>query len=124
MAASVADIARLRRMVAEPGVDTYLDTDLSAVIERYPLVDVEGREPTHIDWVATYDLHNAASELWSDKAALLVTEFDFSADGANYSRSQAYAQAMKMVAHHNSRRASVGHVLRTTFEEDPVWPTA
>jgi hypothetical protein len=124
MAATAAQVWRLRRMVAESDDTTYADSDLAEAIERYPLPDSEQRDPDHLDWVATYDLHAAAAEVWQEKAAALSTAYDFNADGAVYSRSQMHEQALKQARWHNSRRAAVGARLITTFEEATEWPTA
>lgn len=117
MAASSDDVARLRRMVNEPTAATYTDDDLSAYIERYPCIDDQGLRPFYIDqttsppsrtetigWMPTYDLNYAASDLWAEKAAILSQDYDFSADGGKYDRSQAYEQAMKQSRFYLSRR--------------------
>ncbi len=44
MAASAEQIARLRRMVAEPTTATYTDDDLAAYIAAHPLMDANGRK--------------------------------------------------------------------------------
>ena len=118
MSATAAQIARLRRMVAEPDETTYLDTDLAGYIEDYPLVDERGEEPYTWDtstepptqddndnWIATYDLNAAAADIWEEKAATLAQDFDFSADGASFSRSQAYEQMMRSARYYRSRRS-------------------
>ena len=118
MAASVEMISRLRRMVNESGSETYADADIQAAIERYPLTDALGEDPTVRNyattppvlsanpyWTATYDLNAAASDIWSEKAAILAQDFDFQADGASYTRSQAYEQAMKQARYYRSRRS-------------------
>lgn len=117
MAATAAQVSQLRRMVAESTEATYTDEALAAVIERYPLLDAHGlaaytwdyttTPPTqdeNEDWIPTYDLHAAAAEVWQEKAALLAGNFDFSADGASFSRSQAYQMAMKQSRFHMARR--------------------
>jgi hypothetical protein len=104
MAATAAMITRLRRWVAEPTEDTYTDEILSDIIERYPVLDDDGYGPDDDDWTATYDLHAAAAEVWEEKAASLVGNYDFSADGSSFHRSQAYDQAMLQVRHHRARR--------------------
>lgn len=107
-----ADIARMRRMIAEPTADNYTDDVLSETIERYPIADVTGEQPLDEDgiansaWTATYDMNAAAAELWAEKAATLATRFDFSADGASFQRSQAAAQARQMAAFYRSRRTA------------------
>ena len=117
MAASAAEVARLRRMVGEPTTTTYSDDDLEGYIERYPLEDARGEYPTvesettpgtleeNPDWTATYDLNAAAAEIWAEKAATLAQDYDFKADNANYKRSQAYEQAMKQSRYYQSRRS-------------------
>lgn len=108
MAASADNIRQLRRMVAEPTEDTYTDTDLTAYIERYPLMDTAGNDPDETDWTATYDLHAAASDLWTEKASCAASSYDTSTDFSRQYKSQAHAQMLKMARHHLSRRAIVG----------------
>lgn len=104
MAATAAQIARLRRMIAEPEETTYLDDDLASYIEAVPVFDADGNEPSDEGWTATYDLNGVASQLWEEKAAAAAADFDFSADGGNYSRSQVAANCMKMARRFASKR--------------------
>lgn len=107
MAATAADIASLRRMVADTGTPSeYSDDDLRACIERYPLPDAAGRQPGVAGWVATYDLHAAAADIWQQKAGALAGCYDFDADGARFARSQAYEHALTMARHYRARRAA------------------
>jgi hypothetical protein len=120
MAATAAQIARIRRMTALAVDDaTYTDTLLATFIESYPLVDANGLEwyifdyttyPPHqdanTDWVATYDLFAAAADVYDEKAATLATKHDFSADGASMSMSQQHAQAQQMARFYRSRRSA------------------
>jgi hypothetical protein len=108
---TAAQIAQLRRMVAEPSSDNgYTDTVLSETIARCPVADAAGELPAAANgsansvWTPTYDLNAAAAEVWREKVAALAAAFDFSADGASYQRSQAAAQAMRMVQFYQSRR--------------------
>ena len=118
MSATAAQIARLRRMVAEPDDTTYDDTTLGSYIETYPLVDERGEEPYTWDtstepptqddndnWIDTYDLNAAAADIWEEKAASLAQDFDFSSDGARFDRSQAYEQMMRSARYYRSRRS-------------------
>lgn len=105
MSATAAMIARVRRMVNEPDDTTYDDDAIAEFIEAYPLLDSDGNEPDEEDWEATYDLNAAAADIWAEKAAVLAGDFDFSADGGNYSRSQAYEHAMQMSRYYRARRA-------------------
>lgn len=105
MAASESDVRRLRRMVNEQGAGSgYNDVDLMDMIEVYPLPDAAGNEPGESDWAATYDLHAAASDIWTEKAAAPAQDYDFVADGGNYSRSQVHQQYMQMARYHAARR--------------------
>jgi hypothetical protein len=111
MTVAAADIARLRRMVAEPTTTTYSDSVLSETIARYPVRDADGLAPTDTDWTATYDLNAAASDVWSEKAAALATAFDFTADGGSFQRSQSAKQAQLMASYYRSRRYARSVVL-------------
>ena len=120
MATSVtaAQIAQLRRLVDEPLATTYSDELLTTMIEAHPTVDELGTipytwsiatdPPTKIStpgWIPTYDLNVAAADIWAEKAAVLARDYDFSADGAQYSRSQAYQQAMAQSRYYRGRRS-------------------
>lgn len=106
MAATAAQIAQLRRMVAEPTTTTYDDDALTAYIEARPLVDSLGRTPDHDDWDGTYDLNGAASAIWEEKAAALADKYDVNADGADLARSQRFEHACKMARRYSARRAT------------------
>lgn len=120
MGASLAQIDRLRRLVNEPyNSSTYDDLLLTEMLEAHPLPDSDGRAPDDEEWDSTsLDVWAAAADIWAEKAAALAGEFDFGADGANYSRSQAYEHARKQAAFCASRRAARGVRLRgiTTAE--------
>ena len=118
MAATAAMAARLRKMVDEPTEATYDDDLIDDYIEAYALLDVLGNDPYEIDfstepptlserdeWIPTYDLNAAARDIWEEKAAAIAEDFDFSADGGKYSRSQKFEQYMKKARHYGSRRS-------------------
>lgn len=105
MSATDTMIARLRRMVLEPDASNGYDDDvLAAVIEQYPLLDADGNDSSSDDWTASYDLHAAARDVLEEKAAVVAGDFDFSADGGNYQRSQVYQQLMNLAHYHAARR--------------------
>lgn len=138
MTATAAQVAQLRRMVNESGAETYADTDLEDIIEAYPCLDARGEEPgdwdtstspptwdANEDWIPTYDLSAAAAAIWEEKAAILAQDFDFNADGGDYTRSQTYEQAMKQARYYRSRRrpGTVTLVMHPKPDEssDPGW---
>jgi len=120
MAATAAQIAQLRRMVGESDIlDPYTDGVLTTYIESYPVMDERGEAPYTWDtstepptqdendnWIDTYDLHAAAADVWEEKAATVSVDFDFSADGGKYTRSQVYGQYMAAARMHKARRYS------------------
>ena len=119
MTATAAQIAELRRMTAEPTTTTYSDVLLTAFIERYPRIDANGEDPfewdtsttpptrdDNDDWTATYDLNAAAADVWTEKASAAAADFDFTADGGTYHRSQRYEQYMKQARYHRSRASA------------------
>lgn len=118
MAATAEQIIRLRRMAGEENSNDYSDALLAGFIERYPLVDALGNDPWEVDtttdpvsvttndeWSATYDLNAAAADVWSEKAGGLAGNFDFSAGGQTFNRSQAYEMYMKQSRYYRARRA-------------------
>ena len=105
MAASAEQIARLRLMIAEPTATAYTDEVLGGRIEENPKPDADGYLPEDEGWVETYDLNRTASQIWTEKAAALAGAYDVNADGANYSRNQKYANAVKMAGLYASRSA-------------------
>lgn len=117
MSATAAQIGRLRRMTGETDSTTYDDETFAEYVERYAMTDARGEEPYTWDtstdpptqddndrWIPTYDLHAAAADIWEEKASSLSQDYDFSADGATFNRSQSYEQAMKQARFHRSRR--------------------
>jgi hypothetical protein len=120
MSATAEQIGRLRRMVAEAGDEVYTDVALAAVIETYPLVDTGGYAPADTGWTATYDLPAAAAAVWAEKAAALAGDFDFSADGATFHRSQVYEQAAAQMRFWLARRS----VRSLTMRPEPRYPLA
>lgn len=105
-------------MVAEPATTTYSDALLTTIIEGYAVLDDLGRMPIYWTytlppvatlnpyWVARFDLNAAAAQIWEEKAAVPAADYDFSADGGNFSRSQVYEQCMKQARHYRARRAA------------------
>ena len=115
-------ISKLRLMIAESDDSIYTDTVLEEYIKSYPLIDVNGEEPTYLDygtqpptitdnpdWIPTYDLNAAAAEIWDEKAAGLQSKYDFSADGGSYSVKQAFDNAVKMAAKYRGRSSASSH---------------
>lgn len=95
MAASVTDVSLVRLKINEQNDERFVDAQIEDIIEQFPVRDKGGLLPEDEDWQPTYDLNRAASELWLMKAGLFSQDYDFQADGASYTRSQMYEQALK-----------------------------
>ena len=105
-------IDQLRRMVAEPTQDTYTDSMLGSYLARYPLPDGTGALPTDTAWTGAWDSALAAAEIWNEKAAAFAADFDFSADGGDYKRSQVYKQMLDIARTFRARRQTGALVLK------------
>ena len=117
MTVTAVQIAQMRRMTAEPTASTYSDDLLEDIIELYPTIDELGTMPyywtqtggvptqtTNANWIPTYNLNLAAAQIWDEKAAAISNQYDFKADGGDYSRSQAYKHASEQAKYYRSRR--------------------
>lgn len=127
MTATAEQIFQLRLLVDEPDdAAPYNEERLAALIEAEARLDPRGEAPGVWDastapptwvanaaWIPTYDLHAAAAAVWEEKAAVLAQDYDFSADGGDYSRSQAYRQAVQQAHYHRSRRMAQTMAART-----------
>lgn len=119
MAANSSHIVRIRRMVAEPNDDNGYTTDvLAEIIEQYPLADANGVAPGESGWVATYDLHAAAAEIWTEKAASRADNMDFSADGSRFDHADQYENAMKMARYYAARRAPGSIIVENKYPSE------
>ena len=105
-------IDQLRRMVAEPSQDTYTDDLLTAYLTRYPLPDASGYTSDDTAWAGAWDANAAAADVWEEKAAAFAADYDFSADGGDYKRSQAHANMLQMARTYRGRRRTSALVLK------------
>lgn len=113
MVITLEQIDRLRRMVAEPTSDTYTDAMLEDYLTRYPLPDSDGE-------LTLIDFNLAAAQVWEEKAAAVAGDYDFTADGGSYQRSQVYAQMMATARGFRSRRKTSALVLTAQPPPDAV----
>lgn len=124
-----ADVFQFRAMIAEMGEATYSDSVLIDTIARYPLPDAAGNWPfltsgsANTAWTGTYDLAAAAADVWSEKAASKAGNFDFTADGATYHKSQQYEQYSKEARKWRARRAPGNYtaVVYPTIPSTELW---
>lgn len=97
-------VAATSRPVLDPAV-------VSALLDANPQEDRTGRGPTDTLWEGTWDLNAAAAEGWRMKAGKVAGDFNFSADGASYSKADVLAHCLEM----ESRYASMSHGVMNTL---------
>jgi hypothetical protein len=122
---TAAQIAQLRRLIAEPTTTTYSDALLIDAIMLYPHMDEYGETQydddgyINADWTPTYDLNAAAADVWNEKASAVAHRVDFSADGGKYSMSNQFEQYMKQARYFRSRRMpSTARMVKSPQEWD------
>lgn len=128
-----ATIAKLRRMIAEPGGTIYSDEVLKDYIYECPVQDTIGRQPLLNNssdvtltptyeptiswsqvWLPTWDLNLVAANIWQEKAAALaVVNFNMSGDGQSFSLDQRVQQAERQERHYRARRNPKTTFLKT-----------
>jgi len=132
---TAAMISQVRRMVNEVTVTTYDDDSITTYIAAYPRIDERGEKPYSFDtstdpptrednddWMSTFCLHSAASDIWEEKAAAVADQFDFGADGGDFTRSQKYGQYMAQARSYRSRRAATTiNLIRDTRTIPSEW---
>lgn len=91
--------------VASTSRPTLDATTVGALLDAYPMRDTDGRAPTDDGWVGTWDLNAAAAEGWRMKAGKVAGDFNFSADGASYSKADVLAHCLEM----ESKYAALSH---------------
>lgn len=111
MSATAAQIATVRRKVAEPTTATYSDAQITAFIEAFPMIDTAGIAPDETGWTETYNLDRAAADIWTEKAAAVASSYDFNAAGSSFSQSQLHKQYLTMAEEYRKKAAKVGRLL-------------
>jgi hypothetical protein len=91
---------------------------LGRVLDQWRTPDAEGRPATDAAWVGSYDLNAAAAEGWRIKAGMVAGDFNFSADGASYSKADVLAHCLEM----ETKYASRSHGVLATLAGRPPLP--
>lgn len=91
---------------------------LERILDQWRTPDADGRTSSDTTWVGSWDLNAAAAEGWRVKAGLVAGDFNFSADGASYSKADVLAQCLEMEAKYASR----SHGILSTLAGVPALP--
>lgn len=84
---------------------------LERILDQWACADAEGRVPSDSGWVGTWDLNAAAAEGWRIKGGKVAGDFNFSADGASYSKADVLAHCLEMETKYASRSHGVMNTL-------------
>lgn len=128
MAAAQSDIevVRLGLEIPEGREEAFTDELIAGFLEAHPVKDSAGRKPTDAGWAETYDVNAATADLWSLIAACASALYDFSADGATFTRSQVYDHARKMQRHFNGKARATSVAITRDRQTDILyqgrWP--
>lgn len=111
-------VSLLSDMCAATSRPTLDPARLADLVDRYAMADRYGVFPTDTDnWEPTWNLNAAAAEGWRLKAAKVAGDFNFSADGASYSKADVLAHCLDMEA----KFASLSHgTLQTAAHFDAL----
>ena len=60
--------------------------------------DANGLVYGDTEWAGVYDIYAAAAKGWEIKASKAAAEFDFSADGASFTKGAVYERCLEMAA--------------------------
>jgi hypothetical protein len=79
------------------------DAEIGDLLAMSKLADSAGRAPSDTSWSPTWDLNRGAAEGWRWKAAKVATRFDFTTDGQDFKRSQAYQACLEMAKRYSRK---------------------
>jgi hypothetical protein len=97
------------------------DATLNRILDQWATPDTEGRPASDAAWVPSFDLNAAAAEGWRLKAGMVAGDFNFSADGASYSKADVLAHCLEMEAKYASRSHGVLATLAGRPTLPPEW---
>lgn len=90
---------------------------LEDLVDRYATADRYDVFPGSDGWEPTWNLNAAAAEAWRLKASAVAGDFNFSADGASYSKADVLAHCLEMEA----KYAALSHgTMQTAAHFDPM----
>jgi hypothetical protein len=105
-------IARVSLYAAPDKAPTVTPEEVGQVVDAARTADVNGLPPGGTGYVDTWDLNAAIAAVWAIKAARCAGDFNFSADGASYSKADILAHCLEMEAQYlaKSRTGGLGTI--------------
>jgi hypothetical protein len=100
------------------------DDEITALLERFRVVDGVGLRPTDNGYTPTWALNAAAAEGWRIKGARVAGDFNFSADDASYSKGDVLAHCLDMEARFASLDKGTLYLdgAPGDYRSDRLWP--
>ncbi len=108
MALTAAQLSTIGRRAGEAHKSTddrmVTDETIQLIADEVGLVkDSADLAPTAALYTTTYDLAAATAGVWREKAGRMAEGFDFRAEGATFTRSQAYRHALQQATYWHSQ---------------------
>lgn len=95
-------LARLA-LNCQPQSDPVLSAlELDTILDMYALEDGNGVAPDGAGWLGLWDIRAASRKAWQVKAAKVVADVDYDADGAKYTQSQLHEHCLAQMALYSS----------------------
>ncbi len=107
--------AQLERMIAHTTFPVLSVADVDTLIALAKRPDSEGREPTDIGWVPTWNLDAAAATGWEWKAGRTSGDFNFGEDGQRFDRAQVHQHCLAMADMYGRHRGRSGSITITSI---------
>ncbi len=99
-------IEKLKLISAWDTEPTVSEEDLEAVLAGFALPDINGAAPDAEEWIPTYDLTAAASEVWLVKAARAAALTEVDPPGSGILTSKVFDNCLLMARYYRSKRSA------------------
>lgn len=93
-----AYVARAKSLSEWESRPALTEAEVIAAVRAYPLPDLYHLTIAQDGWTQTWDLNAAVAELWGKKAGKVAGDFDFQADGSQFSKGDVIAHCLDMQA--------------------------
>jgi hypothetical protein len=94
--------ARVRLKCQASAEPTLTDQEIDDLLAIYAYADADGRAPDDAAWIGTWDLPEVYRQGWLLKAAKVVGDVTYSADGAQYSQSDMHRHCLEQANRYGS----------------------
>ena len=101
-----ATVAYVKTLAATDKRPTLTETEVQAIVGRYPIRDSNGVPANADGWDETFDAMAAAAEAWRIKAGRVAGDFNFAADGTSMSKADVMAHCLEMEARYAAKAGS------------------